>query len=159
MRKCVCCGRACWNSAGWWRRLRRRYCKSCRPRPRIRAYALPRAMMLARTGQQAQAASEFNMAIQNDPGNTSYRIQAAMFFLTLNDPYQALPHLEAAVRMEPKSAEARAWYAQTLLLLGRLPEAQREIEEALRLNGRDTRILWHGRRYPRAGEPARPGRA
>jgi len=99
------------------------------------------AMMLARTGQQEQASSEFNMAIQNDPNNTSYRIQAGMFFIGKGDLYQALTHLEVAVQKEPKSAEAHAWYAQTLQLLGRLPEAQREIEWALQLNGRDTRIL------------------
>ena len=84
-------------------------------------------------GWQAAAVTNYDEAINVNPGDAKLRIEAGENLLTLRRYADAARHFAEAIRLTPDSARAHQLYGSVLGQQGMAAEAEQQFREALRL--------------------------
>lgn len=91
-------------------------------------------LLLAVTGRAGEAISEYQEALERDPGHADARMNLATALARLGQLDLAARELARVVEDDPENAAARANLGLVLLDLGRVQDAASQLREALRLN-------------------------
>ncbi|XP_071798592.1 dnaJ homolog subfamily C member 3-like [Asterias amurensis] len=83
-------------------------------------------------GQLAEALTQFNSAVDNDPKNYMAYYKRATVYLALGKSKAALPDLKMTMKLKPDFTSAFIHHGNILLKIGKMDEAAKDYQEALR---------------------------
>jgi Tfp pilus assembly protein PilF len=112
-------------------------------------HLLARILEEDRRGQSARALEHYRRAVELDPGNATYHVDAGVFALDHGHAEQGVSWLRRAVELAPEDVEVIGRVVRSLQDAGQADEARQTARAALFRNSRDRRFrqLWNDFRF------------